>query len=164
MHFDILPKGLEKKIKEEMIFYYNGLQFNFNFEELKLLHGKILIRFHINTFLDVAKEITDKVFINGSLLYSNIDLKCYFANIERQFIESGEIVFDDNIYKIYIIGEVTKINIDDYKAERRGKWIPSEIPNELYVCSECGGTCWYYDINKTVSKSKYCPNCGARMR
>ena len=46
---------------------------------------------------------------------------------------------------------------------KRGKWIPSKIPCEMFVCSECGGACWYYDVNKTVSKSSYCPNCGAKM-
>ena len=47
--------------------------------------------------------------------------------------------------------------------QKHGKWVSSEIPCEKYVCSECGGACWYYDVNKTVSKSSYCPNCGAKM-
>lgn len=44
-----------------------------------------------------------------------------------------------------------------------GHWIKSNIPNEKYVCSECGGGCWYYDYQADVAKSRYCPNCGAKM-
>ena len=45
----------------------------------------------------------------------------------------------------------------------KGHWIKSNIPNEKYVCSECGGACWYYDYQADVAKSRYCPNCGCRM-
>ena len=44
-----------------------------------------------------------------------------------------------------------------------GHWIESHIPHEKYVCSECGGACWYYDYEGDVAKSRYCPNCGAKM-
>lgn len=47
---------------------------------------------------------------------------------------------------------------------KEGEWIKSDIPCEEWVCSECGGACWYYDVGKTVSRSRYCPNCGSRMR
>lgn len=47
---------------------------------------------------------------------------------------------------------------------KEGEWIKSDIPCEEYVCSECGGACWYYDVGKTVSRSRCCPNCGAKMR
>lgn len=46
----------------------------------------------------------------------------------------------------------------------KGKWIDSNLPQEKYVCSECGGACWYYDYEGSVAKSKYCPNCGTDMR
>lgn len=50
------------------------------------------------------------------------------------------------------------------KPEQKiGWWIKSEIPNEEYVCSECGGACWYYDVGKEVTKSRFCPNCGVKM-
>lgn len=44
-----------------------------------------------------------------------------------------------------------------------GKWIKSDIPCEEYVCSVCGGAAWYYDYQGEVAKSRFCPNCGARM-
>ena len=47
--------------------------------------------------------------------------------------------------------------------QKVGKWIDSNIPQEKYVCSECGGACWYYDYEGSVAKSNYCPNCGAKM-
>lgn len=46
---------------------------------------------------------------------------------------------------------------------KKGHWIASDIPDEKYVCSECGGACWYYDHKGEVAKSRYCPNCGAKM-
>ncbi len=45
----------------------------------------------------------------------------------------------------------------------KAKWIKSEIPGEGYVCSLCGGACWYYDVQKDVAQSRFCPNCGAKM-
>ena len=50
-------------------------------------------------------------------------------------------------------------------AERipHGCWLPSEIPHEKYVCSHCGGACWYYDYEGIVARSRFCPNCGAKM-
>lgn len=45
----------------------------------------------------------------------------------------------------------------------KAKWIKSEIPGEEYVCSLCGGACWYYDVEKGIAKSRFCPTCGAKM-
>ena len=52
----------------------------------------------------------------------------------------------------------------DVVERKRGEWIESDIPSELYVCSECGGACWSYDYTRQIVKSRYCPNCGADMR
>ena len=52
----------------------------------------------------------------------------------------------------------------DVKPVVHGKWVESSIPCEEYVCSVCGGACWYYDCDGVVAKSRYCPNCGADMR
>ena len=43
------------------------------------------------------------------------------------------------------------------------KWIKSDIMEEEFVCSLCGGAAWYYDHAGVVKKSAYCPNCGAAM-
>lgn len=42
-------------------------------------------------------------------------------------------------------------------------WKDSDIPCEEYVCSNCGGAAWLYDYRGMAKKSKYCPNCGAKM-
>lgn len=44
-----------------------------------------------------------------------------------------------------------------------GRWEVSDTPCERFKCSECGGGCWYYDYQGDVAKSRYCPNCGAKM-
>ena len=46
---------------------------------------------------------------------------------------------------------------------KEAKWLKSNIPNEGYVCSLCGGASWQYDDNKIIEQSNYCPNCGAKM-
>lgn len=51
----------------------------------------------------------------------------------------------------------------DVVEVRHGKWEESEIPEEKYVCSVCGGACWYYDYQGELAKSRFCPNCGAKM-
>lgn len=47
---------------------------------------------------------------------------------------------------------------------KEGKWEKSDIPGEKYVCSICGGACWYYDCQGEVAKSRFCPSCGAKMK
>ena len=61
------------------------------------------------------------------------------------------------------LNELCDMAIEALSAERTGEWIESEIPNELYVCSNCGGACWYYDHERDICKSNYCPNCGTKM-
>ena len=51
-----------------------------------------------------------------------------------------------------------------YRKQSEGEWVTSDIPQEKYVCSVCGGACWYYDYQGDVAQSRYCPNCGAHMR
>ena len=50
------------------------------------------------------------------------------------------------------------------KPIEHGEWIESDITNEKYHCSICGGACWYYDYQGYVAKSNFCPNCGAKMK
>ena len=57
------------------------------------------------------------------------------------------------------LGDVVKM-----LKQSEGEWKASDIPDEKYVCSVCGGACWYYDYQGDVAKSRYCPNCGAKMK
>lgn len=56
-----------------------------------------------------------------------------------------------------------KIPAADVAPVVRGRWEPSDTPCERFRCSECGGGCWYYDYQRDVAKSRFCPNCGAKM-
>lgn len=71
-------------------------------------------------------------------------LECYFTGFKEEIIESA----CDRILE---------------QEPKTGHWIASDILNEDYVCSECGGASWYYDYQAHVARSKYCPNCGAKM-
>lgn len=62
-----------------------------------------------------------------------------------------------------IVRICSDVGMLEYMKPKTGHWIKSNIPNEEYVCSECGGACWYYDYQASVAKSKFCPNCGAKM-
>lgn len=44
-----------------------------------------------------------------------------------------------------------------------GTWELSDIPCEGLRCSVCGGGAWYFDYRGNISRSSYCPNCGAKM-
>ncbi len=78
----------------------------------------------------------------------------------NKFCEEHHIDWSINLGMAHIVvNDLPSVN----PKERTGHWINSNIPNEEYVCSECGGACWYYDYRAKVAKSKFCPNCGCRM-
>ena len=62
-----------------------------------------------------------------------------------------------------ILRDIRTIPIVDAVEVVHGKWIESEIESEKWCCSICGGAAWYYDYEGDIVKSRYCPNCGAKM-
>lgn len=62
------------------------------------------------------------------------------------------------------VKKLLRCNVEITDAAPKGIWKNSPVSNEEYVCSVCGGGAWYYDYRGTVSKSFFCPNCGADMR
>ena len=74
------------------------------------------------------------------------------------------------IHKIMPVGlelsaaVATELTEAGYRKQSEGEWLTSDIPQEKYVCSICGGACWYYDCQGEVTRSRYCPNCGAKMK
>lgn len=58
---------------------------------------------------------------------------------------------------------VNAVPAADVSPVVHGCWEVSDTPCERFECSECGGGCWYYDYQGDVAKSRYCPNCGAKM-
>jgi len=73
--------------------------------------------------------------------------------------------YDDNYYKaVEVIESITQdIPIILQDTVKHGQWEISDIPCEHFKCSVCGGGAWYYDYERDISKSRYCPNCGAKM-
>jgi rubrerythrin len=68
------------------------------------------------------------------------------------------------INKLYTEDVAEYLYNEGYRKQSEGEWVTSDIPQEKYVCSVCGGACWYYDYQGEVAKSRYCPNCGAKMK
>lgn len=58
-----------------------------------------------------------------------------------------------NMYHRAAERAIAGVPIADVRPVVRGKWITY---NNTYVCSVCG-------ISLSFWKSRYCPNCGARM-
>lgn len=91
--------------------------------------------------------------------------------------DEGNVKFGEQQCRDYLKGAVERYlqnkqkHVDQAAADsekvaetvKSGRWEKSDIPCEEYVCSECGGACWYYGYNGKLGKSRYCPNCGARM-
>jgi rubrerythrin len=117
-----------------------------------------------------------KILISGGSYQSPIHQ--IVGDISTQIIQDGENQIFQAIQKSNIVVEKDELikalqydrnqydkGYSDGRASaiKTGHWIESNIPNEKYICSECGGACWYYDVDKYISKSRYCPNCGAEM-
>lgn len=81
--------------------------------------------------------------------------------IKREDVKRKAYDLDNNF--VIDLCDVNLIPSEDVAPVRHGRWIDSSIPNEQYVCSECGGAAWYYDYRGDIAKSRYCPNCGAKM-
>ena len=54
--------------------------------------------------------------------------------------------------------------LDSYliQSNVRGKWEKSDAADEEFNCSICGESALYYN-NGNVTKSCFCPSCGAKM-
>lgn len=50
------------------------------------------------------------------------------------------------------------------EAIPQGEWIRDFNMDKAPVCSECGEEAWYKEYRGWVTKSNFCPNCGADMR
>lgn len=44
------------------------------------------------------------------------------------------------------------------------EWIEPPERGKNPTCSRCGGQCWFNSAHGRIERSKYCPNCGAKMR
>lgn len=66
-----------------------------------------------------------------------------------------------NAYRLYVEAldnvdkKVVKIPTADVEPVRHGRWLPHNVKDGWYYCSEC--------VSLPRDRTKYCPNCGARM-
>lgn len=93
----------------------------------------------------------EKIYIDDDFLISKVTEKYRYSKGEAR--------------KAYrdVIDMICAAPTADVQEVKHGKWCKSDIPNEKFVCSVCGGACWYYDYKGEVARSNYCPNCGAKM-
>lgn len=66
----------------------------------------------------------------------------------------------DSADKAFLSGVAKDLEMLLAESVRHGKW--SKLWND-YVCSICGCPSSYCIESKTQEKSRFCPNCGARM-
>lgn len=84
--------------------------------------------------------------------------------VVEKMLESAQIITDGE-YAGYCIDDISiyRIPAADVAPVVHGRWEVSDTPCERFKCSECGGGCRYYDYQGALPKSRYCPNCGAKM-
>lgn len=55
-------------------------------------------------------------------------------------------------------------NAPTVEERPHGEWVKDINMDKATVCSECGEEAWYKEYCGWVTKSNFCPNCGADMR
>ena len=90
----------------------------------------------------------------GELLYTD-------ENPSEQLTDAGQAIHNAAI--ALAASEVTDAPTIDASPVVHARWEDSEHRDEKYRCSACGGACWYYDYQGAVARSRFCPNCGAKM-
>ena len=117
------------------------------------MNGKYIFMFIVNTITIITLIVSS--FFNGQVRNTIL-----FGVLFLSFIAF-------NITELLLIDEIDKDKnitiLINNRSQRKGEWIRSNVPGEEFVCSECGGSCWYYDCKANVKRSFYCPHCGANM-
>ena len=71
-----------------------------------------------------------------------------------------------------LLNVIEKMPSADVEPVRHGKWIEKQTQEDKeggyafgYYCSECDELCVSFinDDSRTMQRTRYCPNCGARM-
>ena len=137
-----------------------------------LRNGAIIETYNGEAFLKVDNSIFDLKGKNSySLDYYDDDLKCPFFENDVVRVWNDVVSGKSCTYGFYrylngypSTWERTKEKSEeDVENTKTGRWINSADECEKYVCSECGCGAWYYDVTNCVTKSRYCPSCGAKM-
>lgn len=75
-------------------------------------------------------------------------------------------IFDEEYEKRRLItADFTAIKMTDkgYSKQSEGEWISNRQTDE-FICSLCGAIAPVDCLKEAFYESKFCPNCGARMK
>ena len=138
------------------------------FELIEKYKQQLLEATNIETSIDEMKVIDNILFRFWQMGWlDKLEQKSCDDAISREMALDGVDAMYNNSWNIKDFRENVNLMLNklpSVQPSRKGHWIKSDIPNEEYVCSKCGGACWYYDYQGAVAKSNFCPNCGADMR
>ena len=82
----------------------------------------------------------------------------------KEYIKRVSPCGDSTLWSAFeVYGAIDTQDIINITPATHAMWQKSSNLSEGYVCSNCGGAAWYHAYSDQVAKSKYCPNCGAKM-
>lgn len=91
-----------------------------------------------------------------------LDARMYYEAFEK---DSADQRWDSGCWIRYKLFEKVLKEAPTIEERKTGKWIPQ--PGGGYCCSKCGRYA-LHDVDEKFAllftKSKYCPNCGAKMK
>lgn len=85
----------------------------------------------------------------------------------KQICKMGEMVGGhdrDVAISIALFVQDDKSAFPTVEERPHGEWVKDINMDKATVCSECGEEAWYKEYCGWVTKSNFCPNCGADMR
>lgn len=90
------------------------------------------------------------------------------ASEARKVLANLQIYHDDNdsVEALFMAIESLKICAECvyFKERPHGEWIQDFTRDTATICSKCGEKAWYKEYSGRITKSNFCPNCGADMR
>jgi len=126
-----------------------------------ILAAKVLLS-HLPEITDGAYKTATEIAIENLFLDAMMDW--HKSETELSAIEYLGLTEEE--YTYWILGERDRKEIleVDIKQVKHGKWfLLDECANEGVYCSVCHKKVYKTDYANQKIKSKYCPNCGARM-
>lgn len=85
----------------------------------------------------------------------------YNVKVHEEYCTEYDVGYNDGID--YAISKLS-VMPSAQPERKRGKWIKSSNMFKAIICSECGEEAWYRNYNGGVTRSYFCPHCGADMR
>lgn len=126
-----------------------------------ILAAKVLIS-HLPEITDGAYKTATEIAIETLFKDALRDWDSYYKQdiSARKYLE-----LSPSDYRYWVLGlDRKEISEVDIKQVKHGEWfLLDECANEGVYCSVCHKKVYKTDYANQKIKSKYCPNCGARM-